>query len=230
MRCQKGCSYYLIEFEELKRNHGELVVDFIKLFNKLYHKMPPNCKPPVAATKVRFSKAFDDDFAVMLRERISPTLQDMQTKAIEVEANSSTSSKLNAKVEKDERKMKAKEEGSSSNTKNDDQKMDEITSLLRNLSNRISKIETQPRTIQQTTVRPQNQLRRAPQTQILQRPNTDKQIQPPLMIDDQQSNDIGPLISEDINNFDSTSVYNNIVPHPTNQSSQNQEDNQIFKY
>lgn len=50
------------------------------------------------------------------------------------------------------------------------------------------------------------------------------------MIDDQQPNDIGPLISEYINNFHSSSIHNAIVSHPSNQSSQNQEDNQISKY
>lgn len=50
------------------------------------------------------------------------------------------------------------------------------------------------------------------------------------MIDDQQPNDIGHLISEYINNFYSTYVHNVIVPHPSNQSSENQEDNQISKY
>jgi len=29
--------------------------------------MLPDCKPPVGAAKVRFSKAFDDEFAVMFR-------------------------------------------------------------------------------------------------------------------------------------------------------------------
>lgn len=73
---------------------------------------------------------------------ISPTLQDMQTNSMEVEANKSASSKLKSKAEKVEIKLKAKEEGSSSKSKNDDKKIDEITSLLRNLSNRISKIGT----------------------------------------------------------------------------------------
>lgn len=114
--------------------------------------MPPDYKPPVTTTKVRFSKDFDYDFAFMLRERTSPTLQDMQTNAIEVETNRSASYKLKAKAEKDEIKVKAKEEGSSSKTKNDDQKIDAIKSLVRNLSNMIYKIETQPRMIQQTVL------------------------------------------------------------------------------
>ena len=135
--------------------------------------MPVDCKPPVAAAKVRLSKEFDDDFVVMLRERVSNTLEDMQTNAIEVEANRSASGKLKAKAEKEKRKLKAKiDDSSSSKSKLEDQKIDEITSLLKNLSNRISKIETQPRTPQQIVVRTQaqTQFRRTPQMQILQRP------------------------------------------------------------
>jgi len=104
----------------------------------------------------------------MLRERTSHTLDDMKTNSIEFEANRSSSAKIKAKVEKTERKMKAKEESSSSKTKNEDQKIDELTSFLRNLSNRILKIESQPRTIQKNAARPQTQYRRPPQPQILQ--------------------------------------------------------------
>ena len=69
--------------------------------------MPPDCKPPVAATKSRFSKAFDDDFVVMLRERTSRTLKDMQTNAIEVEENRVASTTLKDKEEKAQRKLKS---------------------------------------------------------------------------------------------------------------------------
>jgi len=66
--------------------------------------MPPDCKPPVVAAKSRLSKAFDDDFVVMLRERTSRTLEDMQTNAIKVDANRSASATLKAKEEKAQRK------------------------------------------------------------------------------------------------------------------------------
>ena len=96
--------YFFTEFEELKRNFGEPVSNFIKRFNKLYHKMPPDCKPPIAATKSRFSQSFEDDFVLMLRERTSRTLEDMPTNAIEVEANMVDSTTLKAKEEKAQRK------------------------------------------------------------------------------------------------------------------------------
>ena len=72
----------------------------------------------------------------------------MQTNDIKVEANRSASGKLKAKAEKEERKLKARvDDSSSSKSKLEDQKINEITYLLRNLSNRISKTETQHRTI-----------------------------------------------------------------------------------
>ncbi len=62
--------------------------------------MPAYCKSHVVAAKSRFSKAFDDDFVVMLQERTSRTLEDMQTYAIEVEANRPASTSLKLKEEK----------------------------------------------------------------------------------------------------------------------------------
>ena len=62
--------------------------------------MPPDCKPPIAIAKSRFSKAFEDDFTGMLREITSRTLEDMQTNAIEVEENRATTATLKAKEEK----------------------------------------------------------------------------------------------------------------------------------
>lgn len=70
--------------------------------------MPADCKPPFTVAKVRFYKAFDDDFALMLREMKSKTLADMKTNAIEVEANRAASRKLRAKAEKEEINLKAK--------------------------------------------------------------------------------------------------------------------------
>lgn len=74
---KKDPMYFITKNEELKRSPSEPVVDFIKIFNKIYHKMPPDFKPLVAIAKVRFSKVFEDDFAVMLRERASNTLEYM---------------------------------------------------------------------------------------------------------------------------------------------------------
>ena len=72
--------------------------------------MPHDCKPPVVVAKSRFLKAFEDDFAMILRERTSRTLEDMQTNAIEVEENRFSSATLKAKEEKAQRKLKSSQE------------------------------------------------------------------------------------------------------------------------
>lgn len=115
--------YYLTEFEYLKRNLSELAADFIKRFNKLYNKMPPDCKPPATVAKVRFSKAFEYDFVVMHRKRKYKTLADMQTNTIEIKANRSIAAKLRAKAKNTKKRMKAREEGTSSKTKYEDHKL-----------------------------------------------------------------------------------------------------------
>ena len=46
-----------------------------------------------------FAGAFEPDFALLLRERISVTLMGMQYDAIEIELNMMASGKLKAKVE-----------------------------------------------------------------------------------------------------------------------------------
>jgi len=62
--------------------------------------MPLDSKPLAVAAKVRFSKGFDDDFFVMLRERTYVTLAVIHTNSIEVEAIISPLAKLKGKEKK----------------------------------------------------------------------------------------------------------------------------------
>ena len=67
--------------------------------------------------------------------------------------------------------------------------------------------------------------------QILQRWGSDQNVQPPLLIDDQKPQDTSPLITEDINNIDSSIVQMEIVPSSSPQSfEQEQGDAQLSKY
>lgn len=163
----------------------------------------------------------------------------MQTNAIEVEENRVDSTSLKAKEEKAQRKLKSIQEASSSSssskTKTEDSKIDEITSLLRNISNRISKIETQPGTVQKTVTRSQNQnqgqYKSNPQLQIVQRPGNDQQIPIALLIDDQQPDEYTMTIIEDINNMDTSSNQAVIIPlSQQNQVQEDQESSQVSKY
>ena len=95
--------------------------------------------------------------------------------------------------------MKAREESTSlSRTKDEEHKIDEITSLLRNLSSRISRVETHPRVTQQVANRPQFHYRRPFQHQILQRPNTDQKTQPTLMINDEYPKENVPINTNEL--------------------------------
>jgi hypothetical protein len=47
---------------------------FNRIFNKLYNNIPRDINPSQPATKVTYVGAFDVDFAMVLRERRSPTL------------------------------------------------------------------------------------------------------------------------------------------------------------
>lgn len=96
----KDLVYYLIKFEDPKRNPNESISYFIKRFNNIYNKMPADCKHLDIVAKLIFSKAFNDYFALMLRERKSKTLEDMEIDAINVEANKAASGKLREKAKK----------------------------------------------------------------------------------------------------------------------------------
>jgi len=53
----------------------------------MYNKIPEDIRPSQNAAKVTYARAFDLNFAMMLRERISNTLLIMQDDAIDVEGN-----------------------------------------------------------------------------------------------------------------------------------------------
>lgn len=66
--------YILNEFNAIKKRSGEDIFDFIKIFNKLYKNHPAEIKPPQFDAWVVFVGAFDSKFGFTLRERKSPTL------------------------------------------------------------------------------------------------------------------------------------------------------------
>jgi hypothetical protein len=177
--------YYMSEFGNLKRKDDESVSDFIKIFNKMFGKIPAEIKPSDASEKITFSAAFDAEFCLILRERRSTTLALMQDAALEVESNITASQKLKGRVEK----KKPADESSSSSSNS---QMEKMAKLLDTLTSEMSKLKVQ----NQTPIRakepgnlaPRNpnafQYRRNnPQTQILQRdrnPNEDQRIRVPL--------------------------------------------------
>ena len=79
--------YSLIEFNAIKKNSDESVVELIRRFNKIYNILPMEIKPPPTGEKISFVGEFESDFGFTLRERRSTTLYQIQTNALEIEAN-----------------------------------------------------------------------------------------------------------------------------------------------
>ena len=71
-------------YNQLKRGNDESTNNFSSRFNTIYNSLPKDCKPPEGMAKLHYVEAFDDDFALFLRERRSTTLADMMSDAIEV--------------------------------------------------------------------------------------------------------------------------------------------------
>jgi hypothetical protein len=109
----------------------------------LYNKILVEVKPFQLATNVTFVGAFDPDFALLLRERRSIDLMKMQDDALEIELNMMTSTKLKAKIDTGNKESKKfKEQGGSlGSRKSSTDKIDEMAKIIRELSNKISKLE-----------------------------------------------------------------------------------------
>jgi len=103
--------------------------DFVKIFNKLYNSLHLEMKPPPIGARVVFAGVFEPEFSFMLRERRFPTLDQIQTDALEIEANMSATGKV-------QDKGKAKEEASSQ-----DQRIDDMTKVIKFFSNKLVKLE-----------------------------------------------------------------------------------------
>ena len=143
-------------------------MEFIQIFNKLYNKIPAEVKPSQPAAKVTFAGAFEPDFTLLLRERRVSTLTWMQDDAIEIESNMMASSKLKTKVEMGnwENKCFREQVGPSRSNRSTDDKMDDMARIIKELSNKISRME-----LDQSKVDPfiKREFRRNPNPQNQQR-------------------------------------------------------------
>jgi hypothetical protein len=84
---KKDFLYYITEFGSLKREEGEYVLDFSKIFNKMYTNIPTKIKPAKTSAKITNPSSFDPDFCLLLRERRATSLDHMQDASLEVESN-----------------------------------------------------------------------------------------------------------------------------------------------
>ncbi|MCB7039484.1 hypothetical protein, partial [Eggerthella sinensis] len=58
---KKDMLYYHTEFGNLKRENGESLSDFNKIFNFMYSKIPAEVKPTPTSAKLTYANAFDSD-------------------------------------------------------------------------------------------------------------------------------------------------------------------------
>jgi hypothetical protein len=140
---RKDHLYYLTEFGSLRKKNSETIMEFIQRFNNLYNKIPSKVKPSQPAAKVTFAGAFEPDFALLLRERRGATLNRMQDDVVEIESNMMASGKLKSKVEAGNRETRRFREqaGSSGSNRYTDEKVDDMVRVIKDLSNKISRME-----------------------------------------------------------------------------------------
>ena len=94
----------LTNYNQLKRGNDESIKNFPFRFNTIYNSLPTDYKPPEGMAKLHFEKAFDDEFALFLRERRSPTLAQMMSDVVEVEINIMSSKRGRYRVDPREQK------------------------------------------------------------------------------------------------------------------------------
>ena len=59
--------YYITEFSNLRRENGESVSNFTKIFNKMFSKIHVEIKPTDTSTKITYANVFDSEFCLLLR-------------------------------------------------------------------------------------------------------------------------------------------------------------------
>jgi len=77
----------LEEYDHLKRKPGEIIHQFSARFNKVYHAIPADIRPPLGSAHLHYPDAFDPEMTFQLRERDTISLEEMQKVAVDVEAN-----------------------------------------------------------------------------------------------------------------------------------------------
>jgi hypothetical protein len=173
--------YYLTEFRYLIKKNSETVLKFTHRFNKLYNKIPTEVKPSQPAAKVTLVRAFEHEFALLLRERRFADLTRMHDDAIEIKSNMMASRKLKAKAKmgnKETRRFREQARPSRSG-RFAEEKMDDMEKIIKELSNKISRMELDQSKIDQFD-RKDFRRNTSPQTQQRKIKNKYQKIQTPF--------------------------------------------------
>lgn len=137
----------------------------------MYNAIPLELRPPPGLALIKFPDVFYIDMAFQLRERNPPTLEDMQSVAVSVEANLLSK---RARV-RNERRTPLKDE-----TSHFDQKMDALAKGMERLMDRIEFIERKPHRDNQQAPRVRNPNFRKSQNENIGKNGPDQNIRPPF--------------------------------------------------
>ena len=131
---KKNLLQILSEYENIRRGPNETVQDYCTRFNNIYNAIPFNLRTPPNLALIKFSDGFDTDMSYQLRERNPPTLEEMQSIAVSVEANLLAK---RARVKNEKRTTKDE-------TSPSDLKIDNLAKNMERLMERIGNMERKP--------------------------------------------------------------------------------------
>ena len=93
------------QYNNLKKGKFESLHEFSNIFIRVYNSIISNIKPLEGAAKLHYADSFDSDFALLLRERKSPSFPSMFKDSLEVEENLMALGKMKIRVEVDRRRQ-----------------------------------------------------------------------------------------------------------------------------
>ena len=112
----------------------------------VYNSIPANIKPSPGVAKLHYADAFDNEFALLLKERKSNTFSTMFTNALEVEANMMACGKIKPRADIDRRKGREEIHPSTSASSSSDVKFELMLKTMEKLMDRLTveaKLENQ---------------------------------------------------------------------------------------
>ena len=139
----KDHTYYITEFEALRRKKDETIADFSKHFNKMYGRIPAEIKPSETLAKLTYVNSLDHEFSLHLSERRTDTLLNMKGAALEVESSILASNRLKEHSDHQIYDRKGKKEviTPASTSQTIDRKIDEMAKLVKILTAKLNKLE-----------------------------------------------------------------------------------------
>ena len=110
---------------------------------RAYNSIPTDINPSPGATKLHYVESFDNDLALLLRERKSATLPTMFTDALEVESNMMACGKIKQREDVDKRKGREEFPSTSIFSSFNDVKFEMMLKSMEKLMDRII-VEARP--------------------------------------------------------------------------------------